>query len=218
MENVLFYSILSNEDPYICSIICCRVWALVITHHPPILHTAQIKVGIFIHFSFMEYAGRRSVASGGNYTLNWHNFIQKQLVTLTFSKRAKYIKLGVFIWIAMTNKTFSFDWSYMSVCKTLVTKDIRLWKAQRNHNFCLWEGTGTAGMVIVYNLRKYVCVCESALLTFFCIWVCVSLSMSMELQYRLVSECGLFVACPLSVRSSKGERLGQKPIQSLKPS
>lgn len=82
MENVLFYSILSNEDPYISSIICCRVWALVITHQPPILRMAQIKVGIFIHFSFMEYAGWRSVASGGNYTLNRHNFIQKQLVTL----------------------------------------------------------------------------------------------------------------------------------------
>lgn len=128
----------------------------------------------------MEYAGWRSVASGGNYALNKHNFIQKQLVTLTFLIRAISIKLCVFILIAMTNKTFSFDWSYISVCKTLVTKDIHLWKAQRNHNFCLWEGTGTAGTVIVYNLRTYVYV--SALLTFFCIWVCASLSMSIGLS------------------------------------
>ncbi len=54
--------VLFNFVPYISSIICCRVWALVITHHPPILHTAQTKVGICIHFSFMEYAGWRSVA------------------------------------------------------------------------------------------------------------------------------------------------------------
>lgn len=124
-----------------------------------------------------------------NYALNRHTFIhiQKQLiVTLTFC---------VFILIAMTNKTFSFDWSYVSVCKTLVIKDIRLWKAQRNHNFCLWERAGT---VIVYNLRKYVCMwVHSHSFVYECVhhWVClvpsVGLSLSVDCLWPALSLCAL---------------------------
>ncbi len=140
---------------------------------------------------------------GGNYTLNWHNFIQKQLVTLTFSIRAKYIKLGVFILIAMTNKTFSFDWSYISVCKTLVTKDIPLWKAQRNHNFCLWEGTGTAGTslcIICVNMCVYVSLHCSHSFVYECVyhWVCLwgfsiglSLTLSVDCLWPALSLCAL---------------------------
>lgn len=79
----------------------------------------------------MEYVGWRSVASGENYTLNIHTFTRR-LHTET-AKRNPYlprkepkIESEFLLLIAMTTKTLSFDWPYISVCKKLITKDISL--------------------------------------------------------------------------------------------
>jgi len=96
----------------------------------------------------------------------------------------------------MTTKTLSFDWPYISVCKMLITKRQKLVKSRENHNVCLREGTGTAGAAIVNDLRKYVCVYESALIcgrillfmsvcTVHVVYVCVSVTVCYEASVGL---------------------------------